>query len=54
MEFEDFRKQRSVKFLEQHELNDDEYERLIENKLNRARVYYEALLKREDRLAECD
>ena len=48
MEFEDFRKQRNAKFLEQHELDDDQFERLIEEKFNRARAYHEAFRKREE------
>ena len=54
MNFEDFRKQRNAKFLEQHELTEDQLEQLIENKFNRARAYNEAFQKREDRLVECD
>ena len=54
MDFEDFRKQRNAKFLEQHELDDDALEKLIENKFNRARSYYEALSKREELLVEHD
>ena len=50
----DFRKQRDAKFLEQHELTQDELERLIENKFNRARAYYEAFRLREDELIESD
>jgi hypothetical protein len=54
MDFEDFRKQRNAKFLEQHELDDDALERLIEGKFNRARTYYEAFRKREDEFVEHD
>ena len=54
MNFEDFRKQRNAKFLEQHELTEDQLEQLIENKFNRARAYYEAFHKREDELVEHD
>ena len=50
----DFRKQRNAKFLEQHELTQDELERLIENKFNRARAYYEAFHKREVEVVDCD
>lgn len=50
----DFRKQRDAEFLEQHELTQDELERLIENKINRARAYYNAFQKREDAFVDCD
>lgn len=39
--------ERNAKFMAQHELTEDQLERLIENKLIRAREYYEALQKRE-------
>jgi hypothetical protein len=48
MEFEDFRKQRNAKFLAEHELDDDQLEKLIEEKFNRARAYHQALNKQED------
>jgi hypothetical protein len=48
MNLEDFKKQRSAKVVVEYELNDDEFEKLIENKLNRARAYREALYKREE------
>ena len=54
MNFEDFRKQRNAKFLEQHELTEDQLEQLIENKFNRARAYYDAFQKREVELVEQD
>jgi hypothetical protein len=54
MDFEDFRKQRNAKFLEQHTLNDDELERLIENKFKRAKFYYNAFQKKEDAVVDCD
>ena len=38
---------RNAEFLAQHELNNDEYNQLIEDKFNRARAYYDALHKRE-------
>jgi hypothetical protein len=50
----DFRKQRNAEFLAQHELTEDELERLIENKFNRARAYYEAFRTRDDLLVEQD
>ena len=54
MNFEDFRKQKSVKVLSEHELNDDQLERLIEDKFNRAKAYYNALRPRDDELVESD
>ena len=54
MDFEDFRKQRNATFLAEHELSDDELERLIEDKFNRAKAYSNAFLKREDELVESD
>ena len=39
--------QRNAEFLAQHELSDNEYKQLIEDKFNRARAYYDALHKRE-------
>jgi hypothetical protein len=48
MTFEDFRKQKSAKVLAEHELDDDAFEKLIEEKFNRARAYYEALHKRKE------
>jgi hypothetical protein len=54
MEELDFRKQRSEKFTANHELTDDQLEQLIENKFNRAMLYYNALQKREDLLVEQD
>ena len=50
----DFRKQRDAEFLAKHELSQDELERLIENKFNRARAYYEAFRLKEDTFTECD
>ena len=50
----DFRKQRDAEFLARHELTQDELERLIENKFNRARAYYEAFQKREVEVVDCD
>ena len=45
MELRDFRKQKDAEFLAKHELNDDQLERLIEEKFIRAREYHEAFLK---------
>jgi hypothetical protein len=50
----DFRKQRDAEFLAEHELTQDELERLIENKFNRARAYYEAFRTRDELLLEQD
>jgi hypothetical protein len=49
----DFRKQSAV-VLADHELDDDAFERLIEEKVNRARAYYEALYKRDEEFSEQD
>lgn len=54
MNLEDFRKQRNAKFLDEHTLDDDELERLIENKFNRARAYSAAFQKREEEVFDCD
>lgn len=50
----DFRKQRDAEFLAKHELTQDELERLIEEKFNRAKAYYNAFQKQEDAFVECD
>lgn len=50
----DFRKQRDAKFLAEHELSQDELERLIENKFNRAKAYYNAFQRREEEFLEHD
>ena len=50
----DFRKQRDAEFLAQHELSQDELERLIENKFNRAKAYYNAFQLRDDKFLEQD
>ena len=44
----DFRKQRDAEFLAEHELTQDELERLIENKFNRAKAYHDASRMREE------
>jgi hypothetical protein len=54
MENLDFRKQRNAEFLATHELSEDELERLIENKFNRARAYHNAFRLREDEFVEQD
>lgn len=54
MDFEDFRKQRNAKFLDEHTLDDDQLERLIENKFKRASAYYNAFQKREDEVVDFD
>jgi hypothetical protein len=50
----DFRKQRNAKFLAEHELNDDELERLIEEKFKRAKAYHSAFHKHEDEVVDFD
>ncbi len=50
----DFRKQRDAEFLAEHELSEDELERLIENKFKRAKAYYNAFHMRKDRFVESD
>ena len=50
----DFRKQRNAKELSEHELTQDELERLIENKFNRARAYQLAFGKREEEIVDYD
>ncbi len=51
----DFRKQKDVRFLAEHELNDDQLEKLIEEKFKRARAYHQAFLSTQDeRLVESD
>ena len=50
----DFRKQRDAEFLAEHELSQDELERLIENKFNRAKAYYNAFQRKEDAFVDCD
>lgn len=50
----DFRKQRDAEFLAQHELSQDELERLIENKFKRATAYYNAFRMRDDKFLEQD
>ena len=54
MESLDFKKQKDAEFLAEHELDDDAFERLIENKFKRARAYYDALHKREEKTVTFD
>ena len=54
MNYEDFRKQKNAKFLAEHELSDDELERLIEDKFNRAKAYSNAFYKREEEVVDFD
>lgn len=54
MEDLDFRKQRNARFLAEHELSDDQFEKLIEEKFKRARAYYQAFQKREKEALEAD
>ena len=50
----DFRKQKDAEFLAEHELDKDQFEKLIEDKFKRARAYYEAFLRRDGLLYEQD
>lgn len=52
MNLEDFRKQKDADFMSEHELSDDELERLIENKFKRARAYQLAFGKREEEVSD--
>ena len=52
MNLEDFRKQKDADFMAEHELSEDELERLIENKFKRARAYQLAFGKREEEVAD--
>ena len=54
MNLEDFRKQKSAKVLSEHELDDDQLEKLIEEKFRRARAYHQALFKKDVELLEQD
>ena len=54
MELKDFKKQKDAEFMLEHELNDDAFERLIEEKFKRARAYHQALYKQADELIEQD
>ena len=54
MDFEDFRKQRNAKFIDEHTLSEDQLEQLIENKFNRARAYSKAFQPRKEELVEHD
>ncbi len=54
MNFEDFRKQKDAEFLAEHELSDDQFEKLIEEKFKRARAYQLAFGKREEEAINFD
>ena len=54
MKLEDFRKQKRAKVIDEFELDQDAFEKLIEEKFNRARAYHQALYKREEQLIEHD
>jgi F0F1-type ATP synthase delta subunit len=54
MNLEDFRKQKSAKVLSEHELDDDQLEKLIEEKFKRAKAYHRALFIRDEELVEQD
>lgn len=46
----ELKKQRDVSFMLEHELSDDQLEKLIENKFIRAKQYHEALQKRSTKV----
>ena len=50
MKEKDLQKIKNDFWFREHELNDDQLEQLIENKFIRAREYYKALEKREERV----
>jgi hypothetical protein len=52
MKEKDLLKIKDAFWFNEHELNDDQLEQLIENKFIRAREYYEALTKREERVSK--
>ena len=54
MNLEDFRKQKNVKVLSEQELDDDAFEKLIEEKFKRARAYHSAFRTRTEELVEQD
>jgi hypothetical protein len=54
MNLEDFKKQKNNRQISEHELDQDQLERLIEEKFKRARAYYLAFKQRDDELVEPD
>ena len=54
MNLEDFKKQKNARPLSEHELDQDQLERLIEEKFKRARAYHSAARQRDDELVESD
>ena len=46
------RKKQEEEWFRQHELNDDQLERLIENKFNRAKRYHASFKKQEESTEE--
>ncbi len=50
MKEKELRKLKDAFWIKEHELNDDQLEQLIENKFIRAREYYKALSKREEKV----
>lgn len=41
------KRKREAEWMKQHELNDDQFEKLIEEKFNRAKLFHESLKVRE-------
>jgi hypothetical protein len=54
MNLEDFKKQKNDRPLSEHELDQDQLERLIEEKFKRARAYHLASRQRDDEPVESD
>ena len=54
MNLEDFKKQKRAKVINEFELDQDAFEKLIEEKFKRAHTYHEALYKREAKLIKQD
>ena len=54
MDFEEYKKKQNARFLDEHELDDDALEKLIEEKFNRARTYYAALVEKDHTVLDFD
>jgi hypothetical protein len=54
MDIDRFRKRKNDRELGEHELDQDQLERLIEEKFKRARAWHLALNRRDDELIEQD
>jgi len=54
MNLEDFKKQKNNRQIGEHELDQDQLERLIEEKFKRAKAYYLAFKQQDDKLVESD